>query len=147
MAALKGYELTPDQRDEILFCVRQANFRYSFLSVERINRSIVAGESARFSEMSLSELYELAWAAGDLALKPPDREELAKTSDSFQAWYEEEGARLAHDRRTASHWRPKIGWGEALLEELEHRTKTSPRDKAAELEQACARVRTFVEQL
>jgi hypothetical protein len=145
--ALEEYELTPEERDQILFCVRRAEgSRLDWLAAARIERSIEDGECTRFSRMSLRELYELAWAAGDLALKPTPRRLPAHTTESFRAWYEEQGARLAHDRKTAPYWGPTKRWAEALLAELEHRKNTSAPDIAAGLEQACARVRTCVEQ-
>jgi hypothetical protein len=147
MVALAGYQLTPSQRDQIFLSIRRAgDLRIAGLVSNRVARSVESGESARFSTMSLAELYELAWAAGEGALIPAPPELLAHTNGSFRAWYQEQEARSAHNRKTASYWRPHKLWAEALLAELEKRKEPSAPDHAADLEEACARVRTFVEQ-
>lgn len=148
MEALKGYELLPEERNQVLVTVQRAReFASRPSGIVRIRDSITQREPERFSDMSLAELYELAWAADDEVMRPAPDELLDGTKESFRAWYLEQQARLERDRKTRPEWREIRDWAEALLAELERRTATIPPNKRRDLDRASEGIRDLIEQL
>jgi len=145
MSALAEYELSPQERDKALVFTQGArNLPLRFAGSKRVIDSAFNGESERFSEMSLGALYELAWAAGDA--EPELSPELSAEIDAdVEAWYKQNPSRYGAKKKKRGASSRYAEWAEALLADLEARRRTAAPDDAAPLDDACVRVRRYLD--
>ena len=166
--AAKGYELTPGERDSLLRFLHGLRSEPSpapELITEMVGDRVFLDEPWPFAEMALAELLELAWAAGDVAkpVLPYLREMMGRVAEG-EPWdsarsalsqddYDQAVRDVKDGRRTPPYltgpeeWTSaKVDWAKSLLSELEGRMSSARAATAADIEEACAAVRLFLEQ-
>jgi len=160
--AVKGYELTPGERDSLLRFLRGLKKNDSSpwkVIAPMIGRRVLLDKSEpwAFDRMPLADLFELAWAAGALSRPIPSlmKEWLQGARLSRAQWAEmsrvmREGGESIPDLTgpNAQSTNVKRQWGECLLAELEARLSTAEKTtSAAGIAESCAAVRRFLQGL
>lgn len=169
LLAVKGYELTPAERASLLRFLRGLRKESSSASkviYPMVGRRIFLDETDpwAFAEMSLADLFELAWAAGHLSKPiPPLMKELSRRAGNGEpaksiyssisgADYAAMGRAIQERADTipdltgpdALWTSAKRDWASCLLSELEARMCAAESATAADIAESCAAVRRFL---